>query len=72
MGTKDTEVAQARLAAKRAECVEYLRKRRIYRGDIGCNHRYTPHDPADMHDTAVEVTVCRTIAHVTVTHALRG
>lgn len=59
------------MCKKFEKAVEYLRKRRIYRGDVNCNHRYEQHDPELLKDTSVYVTKfhlatpCLTVNHAT-------
>lgn len=60
-----------RLRAKREQAISYLRAQGIYRGDINCRHRYTPHQPGEVCDNTVTVTVC-SYPRATVNHAVRG
>lgn len=59
MGKKDIEVQQQANAKKLAAAVEWLRSKKIYRGDTNCQHRFVPPeaDPGSLRAKAVEVSV---------------
>lgn len=57
---------------KLQQAIGYLRERKLYRGDLDCDHLYTPVDPEVLqHDSTITVTVCR-VGAMTVNHATRG
>lgn len=52
-------VSYLRNELRRRNAIQYLRSRRIYRGDIRCRHSYEPHNPDALRDHSIIVTVCR-------------
>lgn len=58
------------MSNKLNKAIEYLRQRKIYRGDVNHNHKYDPYTVVNDY-TKVTVTVCCK-GHHTVNHATRG